>query len=390
MQDLTDAGASGPGTTARLEFANQLRGLAACSVVFSHWVGVFWFMQDYLATTTLAPAQGGAVPGLVLATNFTWFQPGPFGVGLFFLISGLVVPISLEKHGAGSFLAARALRIYPTYLLGLALQVAVLLAASRIWGHPLPYDWKTILANAVLVHDLANRPSIDLVNWTLTIELRFYLLMAVLAPWIRRGRLAAVFGPAALACLAALALSQPAVPAAGTIAFLTSSQLPFLVLMLAGVLFNYHVRGKLGTAGLVAGVVAMALLMVFAWWFGVLRGQFTYVLINYAYALAVFSILYALRRQVRPNRLLGGLAAISYPLYLIHVTLGFFVLKALMLLAGIGYIPALGAALLTAIAAACLLHGLIERPSIAWGRRLAHRLVPRRVGSTGLPAPERP
>lgn len=282
------------------------------------------------------------------------------------------------------------LRIYPTYVLGLALQLAVLLVASRIWGHPLPYDWKTILANAFLVHDLASRPSIDLVNWTLTIELRFYLLVAVLAPWIRRGRLAAVFGPAVLACIAALALSEPAMPSPGTLGFLTSGQLPFLVMMLAGVLFNYHVRGKLGTAGLLAGVLAMAGLTVFAWWFGVLRGQFTYVLINYAYALVLFSILYGVRRHVPSNRLLGGLAAISYPLYLVHATLGFFVLKAFMLLVGIGYIPALCAALLTTIAAAFLLHVVVERPSIAWGHRLARRSASQQVGSNGLAAPELP
>lgn len=361
--------------TVRLNFANQLRGIAALSVVASHLIGVFWLMQDYLQTTTLAPAQGGPLPGLVTATTVEWFQPGPFGVGLFFLISGLVVPISLEKHNAASFLAARALRIYPTYMAGLAVQLLVLFAASNVWGHPLPYDRTTILANAFLVHDLIGRPSIDLVNWTLTIELRFYVLIALLAPWVRRGKLAAVFGPAVAVCGLALLLSQGAV---GTFAldpalraYTVSSQLPFLVLMLMGVLFNYHVRGQLRTAGLVAGLVGMAGMMAFAWWFSVLRGQFTHVLVNDGYALALFAAMYAIRRHVPPNRVLDALASISYPLYLIHATVGYLVMKALMLLAGIGYLPALAAALLMAGAVAMLLHVTVEKPSIHWGRILA-------------------
>ena len=38
-----------------------------------------------------------------------------------------------------------------------------------------------MLANALLVQDLVGQPSIDLVNWTLVIELHFYLLVGVLA-----------------------------------------------------------------------------------------------------------------------------------------------------------------------------------------------------------------
>ena len=341
----------------------------------SHLIGVFWLAQDFLALTTLAPAQGGPLPAIVGIANLEWFQAGPFGVGLFFLISGLVIPISLEKHNAASFLAARLLRIYPTYIAGLAVQLLTLLVASHIWGQPLPYDWRTIFANAFLIQDLVGRPSIDLVNWTLTIELRFYVIVAVLAPWLRRASLAAVFGPALLACVIALLISQGVI---GTfsldytrLTYTVSSQLPFMILMLVGVLFNYHVRGKLGTPGLLAGVAALAALMAFAWWFSVLRGQFTHVLNNDAYALALFSGLYFMRRHVPPNRVFDTLASISYPLYLVHATVGFVVMKALMLLAGVGYPAALAIAVLVAGAIAAVLHVAVELPSIRWGRRLA-------------------
>ena len=360
--------------TPRLEFANQLRGLAVLFVVASHFLGVFWFLRDQLVPTTLAPAQEGAIPDLVMATRLEWFQPGPFGVGLFFLISGLVMPISLERHTAGSFLAARALRVYPTYVAGLALQLLVLSMASRIWGHVLPYDWKTILANALLIHDLIGRPSTDTVNWTLTIELRFYILVALLSPWLRLGSLAAVVFTAGAMCVLALVLSRTVVniltPDLSQPAAIVSMQLPFLVLMLTGVVFNLHLRGRLTHAGLVGGVALLAGMTAFAWWFSILRAQFTHVLNNYCYALVLFSALYAGRRHIAANRVLGALAAISYPLYLIHVTLGYFILKVCMILAGMGYWPALLAALAVVGGTSALLHWTIERPSIRWGRRL--------------------
>lgn len=363
--------------TPRLNFANQLRGLAALSVVFAHLIGVFWLMQEYLQSTTLAPAQGGAIPGLVTATTVEWFQPGPFGVGLFFLISGLVVPISLEKHSAASFIVARVLRIYPTYMAGLGVQMLALLASSQVWGRPVPYGWKVILANAFLVHDLTGLPSIDLVNWTLTTELRFYALVALLAPWFRTGRLGAVFGPSVAACMLALLISQGVIGTfaldTSTTTYTVSSELPFLILMLMGVLFNYHLQRHVGTAVLVGGLIALAAMMTFAWWFSVLRGQLTHVLINDAYALALFAALYAVRAHVAANRVLDALAAISYPLYLVHSTLGYLVMKTLMLLAGFGYLPALAAALLVVAAVATVLHVTVEKPSIGWGRRLAAR-----------------
>ena len=372
----------------RLHFADQLRGLAALSVVFSHLTGVFWLMQAFLEQTTLAPAQGGALPPLVAATTVEWFQPGPFGVGLFFLISGLVVPISLEKHSALSFVAARGLRIYPTYWAGLALQLLVLLAASHIWGRSLPYDWKTILSNAFLVHDLVARPSIDLVNWTLAIEVRFYVLIALLSPWLRRGNIAVVFGASVAFCILAGLISQgvfgPMTLDSSRLTYAVSTELPFFILMLMGVLFYYHVRGWLRTPALIIGLGMMGAMMAFAWWFSVMHGQFTRVLVNYAYAFALFSALYAIRRRVPANRWLDALATISYPLYLVHATLGFFVMKSLMLLFGVAYLPALAAAVLAVVLAACALHVVIEKRSIRWGHALA-AYRPRQLAHFRLP-----
>ncbi len=361
----------------RLVFANQLRGLAALSVACSHLVAVFWLMRDFVGLATFSPVQAGPAPSLVGLVSFTWFNLGPFGVGLFFLISGLVVPISLEKHMPGSFTLARLLRIYPTYAAALGLQLAALYAASLYWDRPFAYGAWTMLSNALLINDLVGQPSLDLVNWTLCVELKFYLLIALLARQIRAGSVATVLGAGAALCAVSALFGNgwlggtPTDPLSH--AYTLSAETLFLVFMLIGVLFNFHLRGLLGTAGLAAGIGALLGLFALAWQASALRAQFPIVTVNYLYALGLFALLYALRRRVRANPALDLMAAVSFPFYLIHSMLGYFILKLLIVSGGMGYPAALAITLALLLLVAWGLHVTVEQATIRMGRRLAAR-----------------
>ncbi len=357
----------------RIRFANQLRGIAALAVACSHLIGVFWALPEVVSSATFSPAQGGPVPGLFWIANLAWFQLGPFGVGLFFLISGLVIPFSLERHSRLSFMLARLLRIYPTYVAALLLQMLVLYGAAQAWGRPFGYGGWTIAANALLIYDLIGQPSIDLVNWTLSVELKFYLLVVLLAGPIRRGSPAALIGAAASILLANAALARlgwlDAAPS--TPLHTLSSHSLCLTYMLLGTLFNFHLRGKIGTGWLAGSLVTLSLLFVATWQMSVWRAQFPVVTLNYAYALILFAGLYAARRHIPRNPVLDALAAVSFPFYVLHSLLGYSVLRALMVGLGLGYEPALAGALAVVLAACALLHWAVERPTIRAGRRLA-------------------
>lgn len=363
----------------RLTFANQLRGFAALCVVGSHLVGVYWGVRDFVGLATASPVQGGDPPRMLYGLfHLLYLHFGPFGVGVFFLISGLVIPISLERHGRGSFLAARALRIFPTYLAALLVQMAVVLASAFYWGKPWFYGWWTIASNALLIHDFAGRPSIDLVNWTLCIELKFYLLMALLAGPVRRGSLAALFAVPCLV-LAGNVLAGN-VPVAGAspseLAQALGPEAVFVVFMLVGVLFNYRWRGLLSRPAFLWSVAAMLALFAACWWESPLRAQFRYVMCNYFYAFGLFGLLFMARDRFRPVRALDLAAAISFPLYLVHALLGFSVLKLLTLRFEIGYLPSLGLALCAVAGVAYALHRTVEAPTMALGRRLARPAAP--------------
>src|SRR5437762_8805346 len=95
----------------RLTFLDALRGVAALAVVAQHLGERLW------------PAFGHV-------TTF-YFQAGQFGVVLFFLCSGFVIPASLERYDSlASFWIGRVCRLFPLYWFSLVVAV-VLFALAR-------------------------------------------------------------------------------------------------------------------------------------------------------------------------------------------------------------------------------------------------------------------
>lgn len=360
----------------RIRFANQLRGIAALCVACSHLIGVFWAMPEVVSSATSTPPQQGTLPGLFWLVAHTWFNLGPFGVALFFLISGLVVPFSLDRHSRSSFLLARMLRVFPTYIAALLLEVAAVSLSSHVWSRPLPFTTSIVAGNLSLLYDLFGQPSIDLVNWTLSVELKFYIAVAIMAPLVRRCSAAGIVLAGCCIFLANKMIGDvDAMPSTPSYTF--SSHSLCLIYMFIGTLFNFHLRGKLGNVGLAIGVAILSALFLSTWLVGVWRTQYPIVTVNYAYALVLFSALYALRRQVPGNALLDGLAAISFPFYLVHSLLGYTLLKVTMVLCHLAYYPALmisfGALLMISLA----LHQVFELPTQRLGQ-----MIGKRAGST--------
>jgi peptidoglycan/LPS O-acetylase OafA/YrhL len=371
----------------RIVFANQLRGVAAFSVACSHLIGVFWLMRPVVSDATFTPVLEGPNSSLVGLVNHAGFNCGVFGVAVFFLISGLVIPISLDRHTPASFLAARVLRIYPTYVAALLVEIALLRANALYWGKPFGYSAWAIVSNCLLIHDLVGQPYIDLVNWTLCVEVRFYLVMALIAGAVRRGSVGALVGVALATLGINLAIHAGALGAT-PLSNACSTESLFVVFMLIGVLFNYHLRGRLGTVALIASIGVMGALFVACWHASILGPQFSVLARNYAYALALFATLYALRRRVPDSRLLDAMAAISFPFYLVHSLIGYSALKWFMLVLGWGYPEALAGALVVAVLVATALHKTVEAPTIRMGKKLTLRspdslLMGRSADATG-------
>ncbi|HWG64412.1 MAG TPA: acyltransferase [Streptosporangiaceae bacterium] len=152
---------SGAPAGRRLAWLDALRGIAAFFVVF-----------DHLGYDVLQHAR---------EVIYHWFDPGLYGVFVFFMVSGYIVPASLERKGSvRSFWVSRVFRLYPLYIFALA--VAVVLWKLHIGGiGRAQYDPETaaithvlMLSNVLGPHNAIN------VIWTLSYEMAFYLLLTAL------------------------------------------------------------------------------------------------------------------------------------------------------------------------------------------------------------------
>ncbi|MGK5685342.1 acyltransferase family protein [Actinoplanes sp. URMC 104] len=150
----------------RADWLDALRGLAAITVVLFH----------------LSPQVIGAGAHLAIMRHV---DLGRAAVLVFFLVSGYVIPMSLERHGSlRRFWLGRICRIYPAYLATIAL--FALLAGAGLLHWPASLRAETgagLLAHVTMMPDLVGVRGVVRVFWTLTYEMVFYLVVAGLYAW---------------------------------------------------------------------------------------------------------------------------------------------------------------------------------------------------------------
>lgn len=363
----------------KITFANQLRGIAVLCVMMAHYTGIYWGARDLVSSYIHAPVATGDGPQWPGYIMFPTLNYGPFGVALFFLISGFVIPFSLAKMGRLRFIVARALRIYPTYWLASAVTLLAMWLSSRYWGTPFSIDTHTLLANLELIHVQKALPTIDLVNWTLSIETKFYIVAALMWPFIRRSSALALVN-FALLILAFLTW----VPASwSTFSFLgmelsldaTKCELLYLPFLFIGTLFNFALKGDLSTRALFGAVLGVFASFLMMWQKTPLAVQFWVVPANYGYALIIFSACYVARARFKASRILDFFADISYPLYLVHALIGYATIRFLTD-RGLPFNMAACFAFIVVVGIAYILHIVVEVRSANLGKRLGSRRLP--------------
>lgn len=357
----------------KLVFAHQLRGIAALLIVITHYFGVYYGAQAVVAGITRSPDLHLVAANWVPYMDFPVFK-GPFGVAVFFLISGFVIPFSLGKNNAVGFLLARAFRIYPTYLACLGIGLLAICISASYWQQPLALEPARTALNALLLHNLWGLPSLDSVNWTLAVEIKFYLLGALCWRALLASRPLLLAGIAAgITGLNLLWPSLAAWPTLQAVLAALSTDLNYVLFMLIGTLFYQHYQGLISAAQLAVGSLLMLAAFVLAWHLGTQHDQVPVLAKFYVYALLLFALCYRLRARFRPLRALDFLADISYPLYAVHALTGYVLLKILMD-RGLPFGLAVSIVLPAALGLAWLLHVSVEVRSSDYGKKLAAQL----------------
>ena len=171
---MRGAGFDRPGASS-YPLIDVLRGAAALSVVVFHVIEV--------GQWTAFPVDYGR-----MAFRFGWV-----GVNLFLVISGFVIGLTalagFNRDGAAfraPFARRRLARIVPLYLLtGL---VYLLLVESSLLQGSTSWLLKQVGSHLLFLHNLSPKTfgTINGPNWSVALEMQFYLLMLWLTPWIAR------------------------------------------------------------------------------------------------------------------------------------------------------------------------------------------------------------
>lgn len=349
----------------KIIFADQLRILAFASVIFVHWFATYFVMPSLVSSITGSadlPIQHSGIYDRMLPFFLPGFNYGPFGVAIFFMISGFVIPFSCEKRSSTSFLKARFLRIYIPYSIALLISLLFVYLTSRYYWHT---DYKIslveLITNITLTNSLFGIKSIDIINWSLSIEVKFYIFCCIIIKYIRSGS----FKPFVLLGLASVLFN-----------FLhhkTSSELPlelmFITYMSIGVLFNYLMTGRIKKTNFCIMLIIQLFFFSCSMYFSTRSTGFFIEVMSATYGILIFGLCFIFRDKFKEKVYLSRISSITYPVYILHFIIGLGLIK-IFINEGVSYLTSVLLSLLLVFFIASIMHIFVEKKSIALGRSL--------------------
>ncbi len=350
----------------RFDHIQALRGVAALMVFAAHIKGA----------EISYGGEGALLPYALLM--------GVTGVDLFFLISGFVMAhvvlgAARGRRATGRFLFNRAARIYPVYW-AVTLGLLIFFAGKQILFNeatPFPNPVETFL----LLPDDAG--PLLAVGWTLVHELYFYLVIALLVVW-RDARALPFLGVWAAIVSAGVVSGLEAANPWTRIAFS-----PLTFEFIGGALIALLVRRgvtRFALPALMLGVAAVIGISV-----GFADRLYPETVADFSRRVLIFGPPYALilygaaafeaSRGPRAPKWLVAAGDASYSLYLVHLPVFLVVGKAMSLVVPDGAFDnalLIAAFLAAGLVAAVAVHLFIEKPALAFTRRLGDKLFSRR------------
>lgn len=343
-------------SSGRLVAMDGLRFGAAAAVLLYH----------FTATSSVSGYWGVAAPDafplLNEVTRYGWL-----GVELFFMISGFVILLSADGRGVAGFVASRVGRLFPAYWACIVLTTGL----QQVWSGGRQTTLTETLVNLTMVQDLFAVTGVQVVFWTLLVELKFYLLVFVVLAFgpLTRHRVLAFAALWPLAGWAAQALG-----AHWLADWLVPDYAPYfsvgMLLFLA-----YRDGFDMVTSVLLAGGLGLCVLRVLeaTGRASDLQGVAVSPVVTVTVLLASVAAVWATTLPGRtdpPRRLaaaLGTVGALTYPIYLVHTQFGYAVIDVLA--HETTRTVALFAAGVLSLVLAVAIHYGVERPTSARLRR---------------------
>jgi len=350
-------------SSARLSNIDGLRAIAALSVFVQHFIG---------DVSRADGATSGALYPFFFASEHS-LDLGRFGVALFFLISGFVIPFSIGgEMPLKRFAVSRFFRLYPAFW------VAILLLTVIYWSTGAPVSVATELANLTMAPQLFGQGWMSGIYWTLFIELVFYVMAAAL--FVTRY----LYNPVAVAIVAVGLVTSTALPVLIRVYLGTGLPVSYIGLHLSflfsGLLLRLaFVEKKKYAAACAAYLIAYQMLAVLAVSdFSLMRNDgFILVgtmpiVVGYLLAIAVF--VSAIKFNGPQSTILAWLGRVSYSIYLFHWIVNVTIYRLLPLHGDAGDLLTMFVCAAATVAVSYLIFRFVEKPSIAAGRYVVGKL----------------
>ncbi|MER8941371.1 acyltransferase [Mesorhizobium sp. M0915] len=278
-----------------------------------------------------------------------WVSLGKFGVEVFFVISGLVITMTvLRSANAFEFGVRRMARLYPAFIVASTLIFIIIQAVGPIGP---PISVADYVVNFSMVARELGFEYVDGVFWSLAVEVKFYALVFLCFLVLGKRYWLGLLGLSILAWLVSLVAFK-----IGTYVLIA----PYLPLFLVGMAVWL---GRFEDRATDAWIVASVALVLY-----VLNARFFET--DHASQIAVHTFIVSVSGAMilllifAPNLRMGPLAwvgRISYSLYLIHQFLGITIIRILKV-AGANDFTAIGTAVVVCVALAALSYRYVEGP----------------------------
>ena len=328
----------------RLAALDGLRFVAAVAVMLFHYTAaekLLWGNPSRLE-----------FPTMNLLTRY-----GYLGVQLFFIISGFVILMTAYGRSIEDFVASRFARLFPAYW------VAVIgtFVLQSFWHGDRESTALQALVNLTMLQGAVGVPGVQGAFWTLWVELKFYLLIGLfVVVGMNRARVIAFAFLWPLLAKIAAATDSPVL-----VSLLMPSYAPYFAAGMLMYVAHRHGHNLLVWLGIGTNYVLCVLQAV-----KYARSRSVEIAGNEQSGVVVAALVAAMFLAVilcsngRLSRIewrwLTAVGALTYPVYLVHGQLGFFLIDVLH--AERNSYLVLAAAMLASFAVAWLIHRGVEKP----------------------------
>ena len=324
----------------RLQALDALRGIAALGVVLFHYLPYYNELYGHSFT-----------PPEIL-------EFGRYGVHLFFMLSGFVIFMTLERTDKPVWFGlARAFRLLPALWVGIIL---TFFAVHALGPDDRSVSLGTALLNFTLLHSYLDHAHVDGAYWSLVIEVTFYAWMALLFYSLKSWQqLRWIFLAWVIISYAAVIIQAKNMSPA--FAFITYDLLfaRYAPLFISGILlYRWHKTGSLAVSEIIfLGFSVSHALIAYP-------APFNLFVIG-CYGVFILAISGYLDFIVNKTTL--WLGSLSYSLYLVHQNIGYGIINH-GYAAGLSGEIAVSIAIGVSLTLAMIIHYYIEKPALIWFR----------------------